>query len=458
MLVTCGTRWKNWLHRWPYWRSPLILLLCLLLGMVLAIAPPLQAQTARMAVDESIMAMERRLEGEFEQYFGRDLPADQQNPDQIAATLARISEETGTHPAVLWVTPRPDSLRLVLITAGHRPVVVESNEVPKALLQQTIQAFQQDITRGIRRLALDNAQQLHRWIIEPFEAQYLQPQGIDNLLFCLSDGARGLTLAALHDGQQFLVEKYALSRIPAFNLIRTDVTSIQQGALLAMGASEFQQLNPLPAVPVELSAIATQMESDASSNASWDAQTFLNEEFTLANLDAKLADHPYDIVHLATHAEFKPGEPDRSFIQFWDSQLTLEDMETMNWHTDQLELLVLSACRTAVGDSQAELGFAGLALQSNVKSALASLWYVSDAGTLALMTEFYRQLAIAPTRAEALRQAQLRLLRGEVRFEGDQLLMSRGAIPLPKPLAFRTESDLSHPIYWASFSLISSPW
>ncbi|MBD1912631.1 MULTISPECIES: CHAT domain-containing protein [unclassified Leptolyngbya] len=458
MLVNRGARWKTWIPRWRRWSSLLVLGVCVLLGVMLAIAPSLQAQTDEMAVDASIIDMERRLEGEFEQYFDRDLPADQQNPDQIAATLTRIGQETGTHPAVLWVTPKPDSLRLVLITSGHRPVVVESSEVPQALLQETVRSFQRDMTRGNRRVSLDNAQQLHRWIIEPFESEYLRPQGIDSLLFCLSDGARGLTLAALHDGQQFLLEKYALTRIPAFNLIHTNVTNIQQGELLAMGASEFQQLNPLPAVPVELSTITAQMESVPGTNITWDAQTFLNEEFTLDNFQAKLAERPYDIVHLATHAEFQPGKPDRSFIQFWDARLTLEQMGVMDWHTDQLELLVLSACRTAVGDAQAELGFAGLALQSNVKSALASLWYVSDAGTLALMTEFYRQLAIAPTRAEALRQAQLRLLRGDVRFEGDQLLMSRGAIPLPKPLAFRTERDLSHPIYWAGFSLISSPW
>ena len=64
----------------------------------------------------------------------------------------------------------------------------------------------------------------------------------------------------------------------------------------------------------------------------------------------------------------------------------------MEWDTPRVELLVLSACRTALGDEQAELGFGGLAVASGVKSALASLWYVSDQGTLGLMTEFYSQL------------------------------------------------------------------
>ena len=91
----------------------------------------------------------------------------------------------------------------------------------------------------------------------------------------------------------------------------------------------------------------------------------------------------YDIVHLATHAEFKPGRPENSYIQLWDQQLTLEDVDNLDWQLPNLELLVLSACETAVGDSDAELGFAGLALRAGVKSAVASLWDVSDVGTLA---------------------------------------------------------------------------
>lgn len=84
-----------------------------------------------------------------------------------------------------------------------------------------------------------------------------------------------------------------------------------------------------------------------------------------------------------------------------------------------MELLVLSACRTAVGDQSAELGFAGLAIATGAKSALASLWYVSDASTLGLMTEFYTHLQNSTIKAEALRQAQLAMLRGNVSIEGE---------------------------------------
>jgi CHAT domain-containing protein len=123
-----------------------------------------------------------------------------------------------------------------------------------------------------------------------------------------------------------------------------------------------------------------------------------------------------------------------------------------------LELLVLSACRTALGDEQAELGFTGLAVQAGVKSALGSLWYVSDEATMAFMTEFYKQLKQASTKAEALRQAQLAMLKGEVRLQGGQLVTSFGSFPLPPNLAELGDQDLSHPYYWSAFMMIGNPW
>ncbi|MFB8788770.1 MAG: CHAT domain-containing protein [Potamolinea sp.] len=101
----------------------------------------------------------------------------------------------------------------------------------------------------------------------------------------------------------------------------------------------------------------------------------------------------------------------------WDTQLRLDQVRQLGWNNPAVDLLVLSACRTALGDEKAELGFGGLAVSSGVKSALASLWYVSDQGTLALMTEFYQQLKTAPIKAEALRQAQISMIKKQVRIE-----------------------------------------
>jgi len=204
---------------------------------------------------------------------------------------------------------------------------------------------------------------------------------------------------------------------------------------------------------VKLEAIAGQL---------WSGEAFLNQAFTRENLRSRQWDEPYRIIHLATHAEFKSGAPGNSYIQLWgDDRLRLDQLRELGWDDPAVDLLVLSACETALGDENAELGFAGLAVQAGVKSALASLWYVSDEGTLALMAEFYNHLSQATVKAEALREAQLAMLRGRVTIEDGELRgtdIRGGGIQLPNTLANLDSEDLSHPYYWAGFTLIGSPW
>ena len=135
-------------------------------------------------------------------------------------------------------------------------------------------------------------------------------------------------------------------------------------------------------------------------------------------------------------------------------------MRELGWDKPTVELLVLSACRTAVGDKNAELGFAGLAIAAGVKSVLGSIWYVSDEGTLALMTEFYTHLNNAKIKAEALRQAQLAMLRGDVVIAEGNLTRSGGrrAVVLPPTLRNLENKNFSHPYYWSGFTMVGSPW
>lgn len=409
-------------------------------------------------LSEKILAMEHGLEKEFETYFGENLADVTQGPADIARTLQRLGQATNTKPAVLWVIPRKDLLHLVLITANGKPIVRDLKEVPSTKLRAVIDEFHLEMHSSPKTVKMAAANQLYQWIIQPYEAEFLQPAGVDTILFCLGNGVRSLPMAALHDGKQFLIEKYSVSQIPAFNLIQTNYAPLRHGRILAMGASQFQELSPLPAVPVELTSILNQLKGTQVDAKVWQGESFLNQDFSLANLQKRVKDEQPNIVHLASHAIFKPGKPDNSYIQLWNARLGLNDLRSMSWAKHPPDLLVLSACRTAIGDDQAELGFAGLALKSGVKTALASLWNVSDEGTLALMNEFYAQLGKTKTKAEALRQAQLELLRGKVRIEGRQLRLSRGMVNLPSSANTSEVSDLSAPYYWASFTLISSPW
>ncbi|NET60997.1 MAG: CHAT domain-containing protein, partial [Symploca sp. SIO2E6] len=260
---------------------------------------------------------------------------------------------------------------------------------------------------------------------------------------------RSLPMAALHDGTSFLVEKYSVGLMPSLSLTDTRYVNVKDLEVLGMGANTFTDQEPLPAVPLELDLITSQL---------WSGKSFLNKDFTIDNLKKIRSSTPFGIVHLATHGQFLPGKLNNSYIQFGKRKLGLDQLRELGLNKPPVELLVLSACRTALGDEDAELGFAGLAVQAGVKSALGSLWYVSDEGTMGLMTSFYEQLKTAPIKAEAIRQAQLAMLRGEVRLEGGQLITANRSYPLLPELQQLGDRELSHPYYWSAFTMIGNPW
>ncbi|MFB2972524.1 CHAT domain-containing protein [Aerosakkonema sp. BLCC-F183] len=411
--------------------------------------------------EEAVGTIEKSWERDYENYFKTNLSDTSMGSEEIAATLGKLAAQTGKKTALIYAVPTPNTLELVLVMPQRKPIRKTVTAANTETLQNVAKQLTQEITDFTKvntTSYLAPAQQLYQWIVAPLSAE-LEANKIDNLIFCMGGGLRSLPLAALHDGQQFLVEKYSIGLIPAFNMTDPVYKDVKNLPILAMGASQFKEQAPLAAVPVELGAIMQDL-SGVLWPGSWRGKEFLNQEFTLDNLRSQRASQPFGIVHLATHAEFKSGAPENSYIQFWDSKLTLDKMRQLQWNNPPVELLVLSACRTAVGDKDAEMGFAGLAVNSGVKSALASLWSVSDEGTLALMTEFYQQLRVAPIKAEALRQSQIGMLRGQVVFEGGKLRgpMLRDGMLLPPKLAPSGTRNFKHPFYWAAFTMIGSPW
>lgn len=351
-----------------------------------------------------------------------------------------------------------DQLEITLITGNGDVIKQTVPEATRKNVKTLVNKFIASVTDVRRKNAYVNpSKELYNLLIKPIESE-LNIQQIDNLGFIMDNELRSLSVAALYDEktEQFLVEKYSLAMIPSFSLTNTEYTDIKNQPILGMGSEKFenknQEQNPLPAVPTELSLITSQI---------WQGQgdLFLNENFTIQNLqELRNSETPFSIFHLATHGEFRSGSVDHSYIQFWDNKLTLDKLETLRLNRPPIDLLVLSACRTAVGDQEAELGFAGLAIAAGVKTSLGSLWYVSDQGTLALMTSFYNALNQAPIKAEAVRQAQLALINGNTHYENGQLITDLGSIALPENLAQQDTPDLSHPYYWSAFTMVGSPW
>ena len=420
-------------------------------------------------IENAIQDIEESFTREYANSAGQDYPGVTMNLASIRDTLKSISQENeNIKPAVIYAIADPDQLGLIMITAETKTATSTQPTKPNSRSDEELIARVEDFHHNIqdsntdKSMYLPDARKLYDRLIKPLEAQ-LEEQGINTLIFSMDEGLRLLPLAALHDGEKFLIEKYNIALIPSVSLMDTSYVGIKNSPVLAMGADKFPHSGqePLPYVSVELDTI-TELVS---------GQTFLNESFTLDGLKDAREQQQFSIVHLATHAAFDPEvseeqnkdnekTKDKNYIQFWDERVGLEELREMEWYNHStVELLVLSACETALGDETAEMGFAGLAVQAGVKSAVASLWKVSDAGTLGLMAEFYQNLNNAPSKAEALRLAQLAMLRGEVRIDDNKLATRDLSIPLQAAKSSKTNNvDLTHPYYWAAFTTIGSPW
>jgi CHAT domain-containing protein len=398
--------------------------------------------------------------------------------------LRRIQQQTGIKPALVYAvfTPNPtaetfdaaisqetvnldesgqndtDQLELLLVTATgdviRRPIPgTQRLEVEQAVRRfRDILFIENTDTFSCTSQAKHQewAEKLYQWLFHPLE-QELEERNIDTIAFLMDEGLRALPLAALYDGDQYLVERYNIGLMPSLSLTNLEYVDINDADVLAMGASKFDRdaLEPLPATEVETAIITDTL---------WDGEAFMNEAFTYFNLRNQRQETPFGIVHLATHASFHNDEPEQAYIQLSDRPLRLDEIRELGWHNPTVELVVLSACDTAVGDRNTELGFAGFSALAGVKSTLASLWRVSDAGTLGLMVEFYQRLRDAPIKADALREAQLAMLRGEAYIQDGTLVWSGGQQPLPLEEGLPENLALAHPRFWAGFTMVGSPW
>ncbi|WP_445300729.1 MULTISPECIES: CHAT domain-containing protein [unclassified Microcoleus] len=416
--------------------------------------------------NDAVALIDQLFEQDYENYYGENFTDKKINVQYLRETLKTIKEETGKQAVIVYVVAGIRDLWLILVVPDGPPIIKKVALATIIELKKNVKYLQEYLgnpwgSQDTRYLP--SAQELYKWLVAPI-SQNLESLNIDTLIFAFDAGLRQLPIAALHDGNQFLIEKYSLGSIPSISLTNTNYQSLLNAEVLAMGASEFPHTKKerLPAVPIELSAIAgrrTETQNPAGFPL-WQGRSFLNQEFTLQNLRKQREQQEFGIVHLATHASFPQGENGKkeAEIDLWDSSLALDEFRLAKWYDRrQVELLVLSACETAIGDNTAEMGFAGLAVRSGVKSALASLWKVNDIGTLALMTEFYGNLRSENIKAEALRKAQLAMIHKQILIKNGQLRGTEGAIDLTQS-AQVPNADFSHPTFWAGFTIIGSPW
>lgn len=303
---------------------------------------------------------------------------------------------------------------------------------------ETVKDQAQNLTDNLQNdfLGLDEAvflpfaQSLYRSLIAPAQQNgYLPSSG--TIAFAVDPMLQGIPMNLLHDGQDYLVQHYSTASV---GIQLRQPKKLPPGKLHALiaGLSEAspsfndpkvpKHLKPLPDVGIEIQNLQSKTDSTV----------LLNRAFTVRSFQQQLGQNDFPIVHLTTHGQFS-SNPSETFLLAWDRPIDIDQIyQTVRRRTDQdqsIELLVLSACQTAIGDRRSPIGIAGIAAQAGARATVASLWQVDAASTATLMTEFYTALSKGQTKAEALKAAQLALLKN------------------PKT---------AHPYYWSGFILVGS--
>ncbi len=306
--------------------------------------------------------------------------------------------------AVIYPIILPERLEVIL-SLPQQSLRHYSVPLPKEQVEDTLNQLSEGILRKIGRGYLKSSQQVYEWLIRPAETALAESE-VKTLVFVLDGPLRNIPMAALHDGKQFLVEKYAVALTPGLELLEPRPLAREQLNVLKAGLSEARRgFSALPNVEIELNQIQSQVSGEL----------LINQSFTETALQDAIDAAPFPVVHLATHGQFS-SEAEKTFILTWDNVINVNELNSLLRTTDlrrsePIELLVLSACETAVGDNRAALGIAGVAVRAGARSTLASLWTVNDEATAVLMVRFYQELGnTATTKAEALRRAQLSIL------------------------------------------------
>jgi len=318
-------------------------------------------------------------------------------------------DQIDQNAAIIYTIVLPDRLEVIMATSDRstRKQVLQHHGqiIPQSELEQTIQQLRRYLTepdraREVQRLS----NQIYTWLMKPLMAD-LEAQQPQTIVFVLDGMLQTVPMSALYDGEQYLVEKYAIALTPGLRLLNSQVDS-HPLSFLAGGISQSLKVNtqsfaPLVHVAAELE-IASQTENPV----------LLNRQFTPSNLLSQLNRTSPSVVHLATHGQFR-ANPQQTFLLMWQKMLTINEFSRIlqnrfKAYRNPIKLLVLSACDTAVGDRRAALGLAGIAVRSGALSTLATLWEIKDDSTTELMKHFYQHLQ-HHSKTEALRRAQLDL-------------------------------------------------
>jgi CHAT domain-containing protein len=325
--------------------------------------------------------------------------------------------------AVIYIIPLPDRTE-ILLTFGSGKIEHVKSSVTQEELTAICNQFRTNLEKRSTDEYIEQADLLYADLIKPVE-ELLQEHHVDTLVFVPDGALRTIPMAALRDGDKFLIQKYAIAVTPGLTLMQAK--PLHEGHVdlimnaLSQGVQGFPALNHV---------------SDEAKNivSMYGGKELMNSDFNNENFRKEFAQTDYSIVHIASHGHFD-SDSRKTFVLTFDNKLGLDDIETLlrpsQIRDKPVELLTLSACETAAGDDRAALGLAGVAIKAGARSAFASLWCVNDEASSVLVSDFYAGLKSTPsiTKAQALQHAQCKLI---------------------------ADPRYSHPCFWSPYLLIGN--
>ena len=342
--------------------------------------------------------------------------------------------EVAQKTAIIYPIILPGRIVSIVSTTGQDPILSSAIKIDEKTVNATVQEFQNELRNRTSSKYQESAKLLYEWLIRPIEP-LLKQQQVETLVFVLDGSLRTIPMAALFDGEEFLIQKYSVANTPGLKLTSPKPLQEKKISGIAFGLTEAKTV-PLPnGNSLNFSALSfvdTELQ-DLQQEIS-PSTVIMDQNFTIEKFKSKLQKSTSPIVHLATHGQFSSNR-EQTFLLATDGVIKIGDLENAlkrEGSDKAIELLVLSACDTAIGDSRAPLGLAGIALKSGARSTVASLWKVNDNATSLLMKQFYKQVATRQvTKAIALQQAQRSLLADPSR-------------------------EFIHPYFWAPFILVGN--
>jgi CHAT domain-containing protein len=370
-------------------------------------------------VHEALHTLELLKLAELQNFFGDECV-------QVARDRARTSKSLSDpkaviiysvvldrHTEIILRSPNGNQLKRYTVKIAARDLQAEVDRLRQLLENQATEEY------------LPAAQKVYDLLIRPLENDLVAIKP-ETLVFIQDGELRKLPMAALHDGQKFLIEKYAIATTPSLELTALPALTpnhTQSRALILGVTAASPPFAALPNVAMETSQVQKIMGGT----------TFIDAEFTLERLTQHLRNEEYRILHIATHGKFGASSADTFLVGGGNTRISITELDRLlgaRKYKQAIDLLTLSACQTATGDNRSTLGMAGVAIRSGATSAIATLWFINDESTVPLIAEFYQQFRHANvTKAEALRRAQMKLI-------GDR--------------------DYNHPAIWSPFILIGS--